>query len=422
MRNIILTILLLSACSSFDTTYATDSFCSAKDCYEELERHHSSKEGDRNAHIGFVEFNDHGFQKDPNAVLNILSNINELNRNSSTSPLLIVAFIHGWHHNANPEDSNVKSFKEFLVNLQYEEDNLSFSNKKRQVVGVYIGWRGESNDGLFSVLTYRTRKLAGLRVGEYGLQEVLAELNVIRESNQNNRLVSIGHSFGGGVLYSSVMQKLVDSVVSAKLDESNNMNTIVDKAYGDIVILMNPALEAARVEVLNRRLSRVEKFNTCQPLALVSFTSEYDEALSKIFPMGQKIFFKDDLKIAKSDKYEQLVTTSYGNQVSYRTNELICENCKLTSASNFLTASEYRSAANEWTNFRNSKNAKFSVGQITLSHLNSSQIKPGSPILNVYVKGDNIIKDHNTIWGSDFSKFARALIGMEFAKQNKCNL
>lgn len=327
-------------------------------------------------------------------------------------------FIHGWHHNAKPNDSNVETFKKFLINLQHEEDIQSVSRHKRQVIGVYIGWRGESNDSVLSALTYRSRKSAGLRVGQYGLQEVLAELAKIRKSNDSNRLVSIGHSFGGGVLYSSVMQNLVENVVMAQKDGSNKLDTI-NKVYGDLVVLVNPALEAARVEVLNRRLSNVE-FADCQPLVFASFTSEYDKALSDVFPIGQKLFFYDDKKVALQSENKNLVTTPYGNEPSFITNELSCQTCDYNATPVYLTSDQFRSASKQWRAFRQSDKAEFNVGDIKLTRDPKSPIRPGTPIMNVYVKGNNLMQDHNEIWGSEFSLFTRALIGMEFARGERC--
>jgi len=422
MKKVLLLMLVLSGCASLDRDNLLGSFCSGVECYKDLEKHYLSTEANRSAKIGFVEFNDHGFQKDSLAVKNILDNISNLNRNPNTSPLLMVVFIHGWHHNASPDDSNVKSFEKFLINLQYEEDNISFSSTKRQVVGVYIGWRGESNESILNPITYRSRKLAGLRVGQYGLQEVLAELSLVRKGNDKNRMVSIGHSFGGGVLYSSVMQNLVDSVVSTDLSGKPGSTDIIGKAYGDLVILMNPALEAARVEVLNRRLSEAAEFNACQPLVLASFTSEKDKALSDAFPKGQSVFFGDDIRVAEADEYESLVISSYGNEENFKTHELECEHCAYSEEPKFLTKEQYVSAYKGWSDFRSDESNKFVVDDIQLTHHIGSKIKPGSPLINVYVRGDNIIADHNAIWGGDFAKFARALIGMEFAKQNKCSI
>ena len=420
MRKLLTIIALLSGCAGLDTANLEGAFCSGDACYKALEKHDSSDDEDRNARIGFVEFNDHGFQKEPEAVRNIFSKVSALNRDSDAPPLLLVVFIHGWHHNASPDDSNVKSFEKFLINLQYEEDNISFSSTKRQVVGLYIGWRGESNESIFSPLTYRSRKMAGLRVGQYGLQEILAELSLIRQEDARNRLVSIGHSFGGGVLYSSVMQNLVDSVVAPTSSGEPGEPPVIEKAYGDLVILMNPALEAARVEVLNRRLAEFERFNACQPLVLASFTSEKDEALSEAFPKGQALFFGDDRKVAEAEGYQDLVTTSYGNNVAFRTHDLECGECVYSEMPVFLTRDQYREAFSGWQEFRTNKNRAFVVDNTTLSHSAESSIKPGSPIINVYVKGGNLIADHNAIWGGEFSKFARALIGMEFAKRSTC--
>ena len=427
MKKILMMMLALSlsACATLDKDNGPNqpSIYNANNSFQDVGQHEESTVDDRVAKIGFIEFDDLGFQRSPGAVKNVFKKLRDLNNQSST-PLLMVVFIHGWHHDAKPQDENVKSFKNFLKNLQYEEDHISFSTQKRQVVGVYIGWRGESNESKLTSLTYRSRKSAGLRVGQYGLQEILADLNKVRKQNANNRLVSVGHSFGGGVLYSSVMQNLVDSVVNAKQSEANILGE-VDKAYGDLVILMNPALEAARVEVLNRLLQGVQ-FASCQPLVLASFTAENDTALSDIFPIGQSLFFYGDKK-ASIDS--DLVTTPYGNATAFRTHVLSCDGCKYGSEQKFLEGSQYREAAPFWRSFRRGIDKSFKVGGplpapvLTLEHYQDGDgktINPGSPIMNVYVTGEHIIPNHNDIWGSEFSLFARALIGMEFWSGSAC--
>lgn len=418
MKKLFVLILVLSGCSPVENDNLGAPVYSVHDSFQTLDVVNESDNGRPKAAIGFIEFDDLGFQKDRSAVDNVFKNIRTLNENAGADPLLLVVFIHGWHHNAKPDDTNVTTFKRFLQNLQHEENIQTVSIHKRKVVGVYIGWRGESNESVLNPLTYRSRKSAGLRVGQYGLQEVLAELAKIRKSKQSNRLVSIGHSFGGGVLYSSVMQNLVENVVLAQKEGSNQLGTI-NKVYGDLVILVNPALEAARVEVLNRRLSNI-KFADCQPLVFASFTSEYDKALSDVFPLGQKLFFYDDKKIALQGDHEDLVTTPYGNAPSFRTNELSCKSCDYKAEPVYLNQDQYRDAAKQWRAFRESKNAEFNVGNIKLTRNPDSPIQPGTPIMNVYVTGNTLMQDHNDIWGSEFSLFARALIGMEFARGEKC--
>jgi len=420
MRKIVFLIFFISGCATLDNANFLPVW-SESNSFQDLGTRGDVFGTEKTAKIGFIEFDDLGFQRDSKAVSNVFKNLSALESSSTSSPILMVVFVHGWHHDARPDDSNVMAFKAFLQDLQYEEEAQSFSRNKRQVVGVYIGWRGESNESLLNPLTYRSRKSSGLRVGQYGLQEVLADLNKVVKTGKHkntNRLVSIGHSFGGGVLYSSVMQNLVDNVVNASVPQNNRLN-LIDKAYGDLVILMNPALEAARLEVLNRRLSNVE-FARCQPLVMASFTSEYDTALSEAFPLGQKLFFYDDKKVALKSDNANLVLTPYGNAPTFKTHELSCVDCKYGRKNVFLTKQQFTSATPLWAPFRNSKNAQFTVGEIKMTHYPGSKIAPGTPIMNVFVKGNNLIRDHNAIWGSDFSLFVRALIGMEFASERQC--
>ena len=198
MKRALLLAAILSGCTVLDTANLEGPLVSSADSFQSVEMQPNSSANSRSAKIGFVEFDDLGFQKDRTAVKNVFDNIYQLNDRAATQPLLLVVFIHGWHHNADENDGNVKSFKQFLSQLQYEEDNISFASNKRQVVGVYIGWRGESNESLLNPLTYRTRKLAGLLVGEYGLQEILVELKAVRNSNDKNRLYRSGTALAAG--------------------------------------------------------------------------------------------------------------------------------------------------------------------------------------------------------------------------------
>ena len=84
----------------------------------------------------------------------------------------------------------------------------------RKILGVYIGWRGDSiSIPYINTTTFWDRKSVAQEVGLQGVTEVLVRLeqivNVkIAQENiprpQNSRMVTIGHSVGGAVLFTAL--------------------------------------------------------------------------------------------------------------------------------------------------------------------------------------------------------------------------
>src|SRR5512135_116803 len=52
----------------------------------------------------------------------------------------LVVFVHGWHHSAAADDNNVIAFRALLKDVKKMED----AGGGRPVVGLYVGWRGDS--------------------------------------------------------------------------------------------------------------------------------------------------------------------------------------------------------------------------------------------------------------------------------------
>lgn len=363
--------------------------------------------------IGFIEFNDDGHLFDPSLMQSVLSKIENIEERSERN-LMLVVFIHGWHHNASDEDNNVKKFKEFLKQLQ-EEENLLSENKEslvgnsREVVGLYIGWQGKSNVDIPVIedFSYKSRKLTGLKTGELGVSKIFDELGKIRNSNDKNRLILVGHSFGAGVLYSAIEAKLKTNL--------NTSSTNSEKIFGDMVILLNPAIEAEKFTTVHQLLNKNEKnFNDCQPLLMASFTSKGDKALGDYFPKGMKLFFKEEI-----DKLEnpELLTTVYGLYEPFSNYTLSTSNNTQTNKS--LNRTIFEKGVKSWKEFRAGNISDYNLSNMTLTRRHAKQ-NPGTPIFNVQVETE-LIEDHNSIWNPEFTYFIRGLIGMEFAKSRGCN-
>jgi len=385
-----------SACSELSATSAT---CS-KSSYITLESEGQSE----HPTIAFIEFNDDGLPFDITDRDTVIGNISALSSQSDRS-LLMVTFIHGWHHNAAQTDRNVIEFKSFLRSLQKEEQNLAVGTP-RSVVGIYIGWQGKASESskLANLLSYRKKKELGLETGRKSVIQVVQKLQTIRESDHNSRLVLVGHSFGGGVLYSAIKEALLE-----KLGDSSSRNIDL---FGDLVILMNPAVEAQQFEVVHSALNK--RFPECTPISMVSFTSEADTALSDEFPRGMRLFYRERLK---GNAHDALITTAYGRYTEFSNYELRID--PGTDVESTLSRRVFNAAVPSWRRFRMAQSS-FDLGGIELfRRVNDSEPTAWQPVLNVLVD-KSLIGGHNEIWNPEFLYFLRALIGMEFAKLRQC--
>jgi Alpha/beta hydrolase family len=151
----------------------------------------------------------------------------------------VVVFVHGWHHNASSGDSNVNGFYDAMA-------LVSRWNPQRQVKGIYIGWRGNSVPvPLLRYLTFWERKSTSDEVGRGSLLEFLLRLErgVKPDNSDHNRLVVVGHSFGASVTFNALahltMQRFLDGVYASGPGPRF-------RGYGDLVVLINPAIEAMR--------------------------------------------------------------------------------------------------------------------------------------------------------------------------------
>ncbi len=210
-------------------------------------------------------------------------------------PSYVVVFVHGWHHNAAVDDANVRGFYNAL-------NAISRWNPNIDVKGIYIGWRGDSLTvpGL-RYATFWDRKNTSDEVGRGGLLEFLLRLErgVKPDPASNNRLVLVGHSFGASVTFNSLahvyMQRFLDGVFSTAQAPRF-------RGYGDLVVLINPAIEAMRympfqsaIEYYSSADSPVRlDFSHEKRPYLVVLSSEADWATHYAFPFAR--FFSTALE------------------------------------------------------------------------------------------------------------------------------
>ncbi|MBW8878260.1 MAG: hypothetical protein JF614_25130 [Acidobacteria bacterium] len=255
--------------------------------------------------VGVIEFKDSGELWSPAQRDLVLSHVKRLAEHGGAT---IVVFIHGWHHSAAPADGNIVSFRRILKTLSAQDIGMRCQDddrpKPNRVVGIYVGWRGESigNEPL-NLTTIWQRKKVAQRIGgwpqraeaeriqqgkqqEGQLADLLKRLDKIQKDanaslqNENTftSLIAVGHSLGGAMLLSAM-----DRIVLEGKDELTCGEAV--PRIGDLAILLNPAAEALRYKGFNRSLNC--QFTAEQAPVLLTLSSRGDTANRAAFTFSR---------------------------------------------------------------------------------------------------------------------------------------
>src|SRR5207249_3883080 len=144
-----------------------------------------------------------------------------------------------------------------------------------------------------------------------------------------NKLMVVGHSFGASVVFNSIGQILLarfildaERLASATPTPRHAQSKPgLVSAYGDLVVLVNPAIEATRIvpffDALNEYTTkRSELLSPAQPPRLIILSSEGDQATRKAFPVARA--FSTIFESYKS----RSVQTPYGKNIELRERQL----------------------------------------------------------------------------------------------------
>ncbi|MGH8501027.1 MAG: esterase [Gammaproteobacteria bacterium] len=239
-------------------------------------------EPDESYTLGFIEFDDQGLLFKRRQMRAVLDAVRE---KLVRKDMLIVVFMHGWKHNAAPDDGNIKEFRQLLMNLSAAESHIR-GEKSRDVMGIYLGWRGLSIYApVLRQLTFWDRKNTAHKVGRGGVTEVLARLERIKERRgRNTTLTIVGHSFGGAAIYDALSQVL-EARFARTVDAPNTQGGI--EGFGNLVVLINPAFEALQYATLSDMSTEYAPYRESQLPLLAVLTSEGDKATKYAFKVGR---------------------------------------------------------------------------------------------------------------------------------------
>ena len=255
--------------------------------------------------------------------------------------VLVITFFHGWFNNGDVCNGKLSCFRELMSLIaeaeisqyrrQLQRSASTRETPPRKVIGIFGAWRGETlavKGAKF--VTFWGRKATAHTVGENGaVTELVARLfRVVHRIEDGgdvpaaptpdlSSLVAIGHSFGGALLMSAIGNELNRAAGEALA--GGNAAPVTNR-MADLVVLVNPAVEASRFDNL-REAASAATFNSSQLPLLLTLSSEKDTPNQILFPIGQSIAFAQ--KAARSREQWQGMIQSLGTFRPNQTHQLI---------------------------------------------------------------------------------------------------
>ncbi|MDO6747635.1 hypothetical protein [Gilvimarinus sp. 1_MG-2023] len=356
-----------------------------------------------NYELSFIEFSERGNQFDRRRTRDIINRIERYS--AQESGVAVVVFVHGWLHNASDSDRNVKSFRQVL-------DKIGASGilGQRQLMGVYVGWRGKSLHGAGSeYLTYWSRKSVAEEIGTNGVSSVLLKLSEIDARKPSNILLVAGHSFGGAMTLSAIDNILLTKMIHGLADDKPA------PTIGEGVVLLNPAIEANQIFALKEHSMQFAKIKEPQPELLHVISSEGDKATHVYFPIGQAIaalaWDEVDFERLYNDQTyrfseHNLDTTTIGNYQRFWTGALTLNK------NNQMDA--YDQPMGEW-NFHDFCDSSTTTHDPTTARLPCSHQDP-----IVFLKTDtSFIKDHGDVFNDKVSAYMTSIVAANMYHESK---
>jgi hypothetical protein len=319
------------------------------DCWNTSREHH--------AHFDLysIEFDDQGWlaelggKPDSNRARDtqLTTLVNDLEKmvHEEHHPLSIIIYTHGWHHSAAPDDNNVIAFRQLLEDSWQVETVLCSQTRNnpdckdsesgsaavgtRKIVGIYVGWRGDSVYGLGPLIDDSSiwdRKNTAEIVAQGSVQEFFARMHAFflahachlmsdpsRRAQCSQRLadvrmLTVGHSFGGLITYRALGPRLTLGITETTYTLGEECQQTFAYGFGDLTVLINPAFEATRFESLAeaaacRKYVASDATTACGPLprcapdrelpewqlpVLIVATSRTDRATGWFFPIFRR--------------------------------------------------------------------------------------------------------------------------------------
>ena len=380
-----------------------------------------------------IQVDDYGSFWDPEIPAQALEAIAHSARTTNT---IVIVAVHGWHHSAAPDDEFAMGFARALQDirnkLQTAADGTPNTYKRaRQILtgsgevhifGIYVGWRGRSLPGKLDYLTFWDRKHAAEHVGDGDLREFLLRLNVIYRTSYQDRtpstpyvgLVSFGHSLGAQVLFKAIASTLENELIAATPVSHHPAAPRPNLAkplegFGDIVIFVNPALEALQFERI-RQLSAQLAFNRRQPPLLLVLSADTDVGRHLFFPARRWV--DSIFHVLPRDEQSDLWSHALGEYEPQRTHTITFLSEPRVSASQFY-ANDSPDRLRDIVNFDLTNMP--TISRVRLEPI-AGRHNPFSPFLVAY-GGRALIQGHGGIYAEELLNFLNDYVGIARGKR-----
>jgi hypothetical protein len=273
--------------------------------------------------VSFVEFDDQGDLQKPEQMTVLFK---KLEAEASVHDIGLILYVHGWKRNAGADDADVALFHELIAGIAgLEAQRSPGAARPPKIVGIYAGWRGQGlrlGDAAETLTTFWSRKNAAHRVADGSIRELFARARGFvkqttdRYTSSDTRLLTIGHSFGGLIVYSALSQYLLENAINPDKDRQV-------AGYGNLVLIINPAIEAQKYALIHEAMQRMPEMAPHQRPVFVAITSETDWATGYTFPIGRTL--NTILEPKKHGEQTVRTRTALGHYLPYATHRLHAE-------------------------------------------------------------------------------------------------
>jgi hypothetical protein len=237
-----------------------------------------------------------------------IDQLDVLRRHLATGSNYVIAFVHGWRHDASIGDQNVADLRHYAAHAarflaeRCEREKIYCDTR---VTAIYIGWRGARvNENAMRIrfgmigeylgefaagATLFDRKPVSEQVapGAVSALRTLESVLSARDSDGSlkpnapvNKMIIFGHSLGGNLLMTGLKDDLI------KLVHRHNPREHLPSVLGDLVVLINPASEASKWTAVQREVWKQIAFHTDENTSIDVVVDGH-----QFFPIEQKPVF-----------------------------------------------------------------------------------------------------------------------------------
>jgi pimeloyl-ACP methyl ester carboxylesterase len=254
---------------------------------------------DQSFDLGVIELDDDGRLEDQ-AQLDKAAEWITTNREGQfqNNGVVVVVFVHGWHHGAQWQDAHLTAFRRVLRALAVREMERPVS---RRVIGVYLTWHGDPsgywfrNTPVLTHLSFYNRYKTAEQISQSNdlymtLKTIIARTKEPTGSPVPGQLVLVGHSMGGLIVESGLRRLIEGHDLLQAGQVAGPLPVTIHIAnqpvvFPDAVLSLNSAADSRICRAIDRLLEAMDVRKTADspvvsyaPPLLISATSTADRA------------------------------------------------------------------------------------------------------------------------------------------------